>query len=127
MKMRIGEIYEISCPDGEGIIVYRGRREGYLLTPEWELISYPGFLVYTTKEEKYILWPDHRIYLNSDYHTLKKIAMMSDQYVATIRKLIDGIYPSIRGPKVYSGPRYSYRRQVFELAQSLNGHLFFEE
>jgi len=125
--MKIGEIYEVTCRDSRGIIVYRGKREGYLLTPEWTLVSYPGFLTFTTGGDKYILWPDHRIYLSSNYHTLKKIATVADQYIDAIRKLIDGIYPSIRGPKVYSGPRYSYRRQVFELAQSLNGHLFFEE
>jgi hypothetical protein len=125
--VKIGEIYAVTSPDGEGIIVYQGKGEGYLLTPECELISYPGFLVHTTKGEKYILWPDHRIYLNSNYHTLKKIATLADQYVVAIRKLIEGIYPSIRGPKVYSGPRYTYKRQVFELAQALNGHLFYGE
>lgn len=124
--MKIGEIYSISYHDSEGIIVYRGGREGYLLTPEWELVSYPGFLVFTTRGDKYILWPDHRIYLSS-YHTLKRITMMTNQYVDAIRKLIDGIYPSIRGPVAYSGPRYIYRKHVFELAQMLNGHLFYEE
>jgi hypothetical protein len=124
--MRIGEIYNLTYHDSEGIIVYRGRGEGYLLTSEWALVSYPGFLTFTTKGDKYILWPDHRIYLSSD-HNLKKVATMADQYIDAIRKLIDGIYPSIRGPVAYSGPRYIYKRYVRELAKTLNGHLFYEE
>jgi type IV secretory pathway protease TraF len=125
--MKIGEIYEVTCRDSRGIIVYRSKGEGYLLTPEWALVSYPGFLVFTTKGERYVLWPNHRIYLSPNYHTLKKIATIADQYVDAIKKLIEGIYPSIRGPVAYSGPRYIHKKQVFELAQSLNGHLFYEE